>query len=149
MNQNYGYMAMSLIQKHIPFTVPYVIIACISNIHLKHVSENIDPTGDLCSNVTLCNLLKGPSKLKTWPWVLTCISCGDVVNKLPTHTRTDFPTSFDTLVDLYHFGHSPVTKWRKDSSTAYKWRAWFKSLKFEHVKEVFVPSRESSSKSLK
>lgn len=35
MNQNYGYMAMSLIQKHIPFTVPYVIIACISNIHLN------------------------------------------------------------------------------------------------------------------
>lgn len=63
MNQNYGFMAMSLIQKHNPFTVPYVIIACISNIHLKHVSENIDSTGDLCSNVTLCNLLKGPSKL--------------------------------------------------------------------------------------
>lgn len=46
MNQNYGYMVMSLIQKYIPFTVPYVIITCTSNIHLKHVSENINPTGD-------------------------------------------------------------------------------------------------------
>lgn len=53
MNQNYGYMAMSLFQKQIPLTVPYVIITCTSYIHLKHVDENINPTGDLCSNVLM------------------------------------------------------------------------------------------------